>query len=237
MSTRKTPLPAGTGPVLVVAPHPDDETLGCGGLIAASVRDGRVVHTVFVTDGAASHPGSGAWSRRRLGEQREAEAKDALRRLGAAEQPTSFLRLPDAAMPPRGSPGYATASEAMAEIVEALEPELVVVPWRRDPHCDHRASWTLVMEVLAASRRSPEVLEYAIWLDELGQPDDWPRPGEVDAVSLPVSSEMKRHALLAHRSQLGELVHDDPTGFTLSPETIARLTGPEEVYWRRCNAE
>lgn len=224
------------GPVLVIAPHPDDETLGCGGLIATSVRGGQIVHTVFVTDGGASHPGSQAWSRQRLAEQREAEAEEALRRLGAQDQPRSFLRLADAAMPRPGTRAFAEAATKIASICEALKPGLVVVPWRRDPHCDHRGSWSLAMVALSACDQSPLILEYAIWLDQLGGPQDRPTPGEMEAVSLTVPSDLKRNALLAHRSQLGELVLDDPTGFVLQPETIMRLTGPEEVYWRQCNA-
>ena len=92
------------------------------------------------------------------------------------------------------------------------------------------------MDALSACGRSPDILEYSIWLDELGEPGDHPAAGEMERVSLAVSSDVKRYALLAHRSQLGELVLDDPTGFVLGPETIARLTGPEEVYWRQCNA-
>ena len=92
------------------------------------------------------------------------------------------------------------------------------------------------MEAVSACNRSPDVLEYSIWLDELGEPGDHPEAGEMERISLAVSSDVKRYALLAHRSQLGELVLDDPTGFVLGPETITRLTGPEEVYWRQCNA-
>ena len=64
---------------------------------------------MFVTDGGASHPGSRAWSRQRLAAQREAEAEEALRRLGAGDEPRSFLRLADADMPGRATPAYAEA--------------------------------------------------------------------------------------------------------------------------------
>lgn len=224
------------GPILVVAPHPDDETLGCGGLIARSVRENRALHVVFVTDGAASHPGSRAWSRERLAAQREAEAAEALRRLGAGAVPRSFLGLPDAAMPAPGTQAYAKALAAFAAILDALDPALVVLPWRRDPHCDHRGSWALAMQALSGLDPRPEVIEYAIWLDEIGAPGDRPLSGEVEAIALDVSPALKRDALRAHRSQLGELVLDDPGGFVLAPETILRLTGPEEIYWRPCSA-
>lgn len=231
MTPRLDPPP---GPVLVIAPHPDDETLGCGGLIAAAVRRGDPVHVVFVTDGGASHPGCRLWSRPRRAACREAEAAEALRRLGAGDAFRTFLRLPDAAMPDPGEPRYAEARDALVRILDELRPALAALPWRRDPHCDHRASWALATDAIAASRASPAVLEYAIWLDAFGAEDDRPAPGEAEAVALAVSGAAKRHALLAHRSQLGDGPFDDPAGFALDAATIARLTGPEETYWRPC---
>ncbi|TPE46857.1 PIG-L deacetylase family protein [Amaricoccus solimangrovi] len=231
---RPAPLTLPDGPVLVVAPHPDDETLGCGGLIAAAVARGLATHVLFVTDGGASHPGSRAWPRARLARRREAEAEEALRRLGAGGAPRTFLRLPDAGMPPRGSPAHAEALGTVTRLVRDLGPALVLLPWRRDPHRDHRDAWALATEALARAPARPEVLEYAIWLDELGAPEDHPAATEMEPVSLRVSPEVKRGALRAHASQLGLLVEDDPTGFVLGPATIDRLTGPEEIYWRPC---
>lgn len=231
-----TPLDLPAGPVLVVAPHPDDETLGCGGLIARCAAEGTPLHVLFVTDGAASHPGSPTWSRARLARCREAEAEEALRRLGAGGAGRTFLRLPDAAMPPPGTDAHRRAVRAVSDLLRALSPALVVLPWRRDPHCDHRDSWALATEALAGLDPPPRVLEYAIWLDELGGPGDQPHPGEVERVALAVSPALKRHALEAHRSQLGLVVPDDPAGFALEPATVLRLTGAEESYWRPCAA-
>ena len=230
------PFPLPPGPVLVIAPHPDDETLGCGGLIAASVRAGHRVHTVFVTEGGASHPTCRSLTRPERAAQREAEAEEALRRLGAGDEPRTFLRLPDAAMPEPGEAAYREALATLVRIIDGLRPALAVLPWRRDPHCDHRASWALATAALTACNQSPALLEYAIWLDELGDPDDRPRAGEMDRVAFGVPVGVKREALRAHRSQLGEAVFDDPAGFALEPATIARLTGPEEIYWRPCSA-
>jgi LmbE family N-acetylglucosaminyl deacetylase len=230
------PLDLPPGPVLVVAPHPDDETLGCGGLIAACVARGDRVHTLFVTDGGASHPNSRAWDRQRLARQREAEATEALHRLGAGDEPRTFLGLPDGAMPPEGSAAREDALQSVGAILRDFRPGLVLLPWRRDPHCDHRDSWALVSDALAAAGQTPATLEYAIWLDELGAAGDHPAEGEMEPVFLPIAPEPKRHAVAAHASQLGGLVADDPGGFVLKPATIARLTGPQELYWRPCQA-
>ena len=88
------------GGVLVLAPHPDDESLGCGGLIAAALAAGRRLGVVFLSDGAASHPGHPAAALRAM---REAEARAALTRLGAPDGAARFLGLPDSRVPDRGA--------------------------------------------------------------------------------------------------------------------------------------
>ncbi len=139
-------------------------------------------------------------------------------------------------MPAPGSAAYAEARNRLIAILRDLTPRLVVLPWRRDPHCDHRDSWSLVMACLAATGLAPQILEYAIWLDELGGDGDHPRSREMERVGLDVSIDVaaKRHAVKAHRSQLGALITDDPAAFVLSERTIDRLTGPQEIYWRPC---
>lgn len=220
--------------VLAVAPHPDDETLGCGGLLWHLHAQGAAIEILFVTDGGASHGRSPSWPRLRLAAEREREAAAALAALGLGAAPRTFLRLPDAAMPARGSPDHGDALRAVGAILDALRPDLLVLPWRRDPHCDHRDSWSLVTEAAQARGPLPAILEYAVWLDELGEPGDRPREGEAERLEFDVSRALgaKRAALAAHRTQLGETIRDDPDGFHLSPQTIARLVTGRETFWR-----
>ena len=227
-----TPLDPPAGPVLVVAPHPDDETLGCGALIAAGAARGAPLQVLFVTDGGASHPNSRLWPRARLAQARRAEAEEALARLGASDAARGFLDLPDAAMPPPGSPAYARALEIVVAALRAAPPRLALLPWRLDPHRDHRDSWALARAALTAAGQAPELLEYAIWQEEIGAAADHPAAHGMEPVYLPAAPALKRHALEAHASQLGGLITDDPAGFALAPATIARLTGAREVYWR-----
>jgi LmbE family N-acetylglucosaminyl deacetylase len=219
--------------ILVVAPHPDDESLGCGGLIAKLAAAGRLFHTLFVTDGGASHPASLKWPRRRLTAQREQEAAGALHFLGIGSHARTFLRLRDADMPSANSIEWRAALVAAAEVVRDFRPDLALLPWRRDPHCDHRASWHLAQAAIQPMKALPLRLEYAIWLDELGAAHDYPRPGEAEQVAIDVSSELtcKRAAIAAHRTQTTSLIGDDPNGFRLMPATIDRLTGTIENYY------
>lgn len=74
-------VPPGSRAV-VIAPHPDDEVLGCGGLLQRLAEAGRTLQLISVTDGSASHPGSDRWPVQRLSVVRPQESAEALRRLG-----------------------------------------------------------------------------------------------------------------------------------------------------------
>ena len=88
--------------LVVVAPHPDDESLGCGGLIAAATTDGIPVRIVVVSDGAGSHPNSVSYPPARLRHLRESETLTAAAELGVAADAVAFLGLPDRYVPSEG---------------------------------------------------------------------------------------------------------------------------------------
>ena len=221
------------GHTLVLAPHPDDESLGCGGTLALLRRAGYRVQVVFVSDGTQSHPRSGTYPARRLRELREAEALAALHELGIGPKQATFMRLPDRHVPGTGEPGHMVAATSIAAVIQGFSPASILVPYQRDPHPDHRATYQLLQTALATRpTRTPQVLEYLIWLWELAQPDDWPRPGERQALRLAVGpvAEQKKRAINAHQSQVSRLIDDDPTAFYLSPDLLRHFDVPNELF-------
>lgn len=88
--------------IVVVAPHPDDETLGCGGLIALAHDAGRAIRIIVVSDGCGSHPNSRSHPPNRLRDLRECETRAAVAALGLDEAALAFLRLPDRHVPNEG---------------------------------------------------------------------------------------------------------------------------------------
>ncbi len=115
-------------PMLVIALHPDDETLGAGGLIAHQRRRGVPVRMVAVTDGEAAH-----CDLPQLGDVRRQEQESAFRELGGEPQSVIRLQLPDGAV-----------SGNEQELIERVRPlvgptTLLVAPWSFDPHPDHEA--------------------------------------------------------------------------------------------------
>jgi LmbE family N-acetylglucosaminyl deacetylase len=238
LAPERTPLSsaetvATLGTVLVAAPHPDDESLGCGGLLALLAARGLAPHAVFVTDGAQSHPNSAAYPPARLRAVREQEARGALSALGIAPDHAHFLRYPDCGLPRPGTPAFAAAAEHVAHLLRTLQPDTLLVAWRRDPHCDHEGAWHL----FRAARQQlhlvhrPRWIEYPVWAWAHPNTDHAPRTDEGEQWRLDVSSVLgqKRAAIHAHRSQLG-LITDDPDGFTLPRSFLPLFLRPWEWF-------
>ena len=127
------------GRTVVLAPHPDDESLGCGGLLALLAQAGCQPHVVVVTDGAQSHPGSAAYPPARLRALREEEAREAARHLGCT---IGFLRQPDCGLPSPGHPAFDGVARRLAEAISA-------------PRANEARAWRLdVSPVLDSKRRA-----------------------------------------------------------------------------------
>ena len=237
---RHLPLrePEGFGRSAVIAPHPDDETLACGGALALlrARGDAEAVRVIVVTDGTGSHPRSTRFppaARRAL---REEETRAALRELGCPEAADSltFLGLPDGALSETaGTALWRAAVEILTQMLSRDRVATVFVPWRRDPHPDHRATFALVRAALSAlGSQLIRLVEYPVWIWERGETPDAPRADEAHAWRLDVSDVLtaKRSAIQQHRSQLGEVIDDDPSGFRLEPAVLSHFTQPWETF-------
>ncbi len=213
---------------LILAPHADDESLGCGGLIAACCARSTPPFIVFATDGAGSHPNSRAYPPARLRAVREQEARDAVQALGGDPLRVAFLGLPDTAAPLAG-PAFETAVAAILDAAAAHGSSVILAPWRHDPHCDHEAADAMAR---AAAERGPmRHLAYPVWGWTLPPEQELPTTRPV-GWRLDISAHLpaKRSAIAAHRSQYSDLIDDDPTGFRLPPHLLAVFDRPFEVY-------
>jgi len=212
------------GPVLVVAPHPDDESIGCGGLIAGLRRRDVAVRVVIVTDGTGSHPHSPSHPAARLATLREREVLRALTILGVASDDVSFWRLRDRFVPTGGAEFDQAVDRARAQM-RRLRPTLLIVPGQTDAHGDHRATRTIWVRAADRLPQPPRLLDYVVWPGP-ERPDGRPLTLDIADV-LP----LKRRAIAAHRSQHGQVIIDDPTGFILPADLLARTRQPVEVYF------
>ncbi len=218
----------GSGGIVVVAPHPDDESLGCGGLVAAARKAGRAVGLIVVSDGCGSHTHSRLYPPAALRALRERETLDAAGMLGLAPGDVRFLGLPDAGVPDAG-PAAAAAADAVLACVEEVAASAVFVTWRHDPHCDHAAAAGIV-DHARPRLGGVRVLAYPVWGRTLPPDREVGAPGRLLRLDISAERERKHRAVLAHRSQTSDLIADDPGGFRLPEAMIARLCGPFEGF-------
>lgn len=227
-------LPFGTlddvaqgGPVLILAPHPDDESLGCGGLIAALCRAGTPPAVLILTDGTGSHPGSRAYPPARLAALRKREARTAVGLLGLPPDRIGFAGQRDTAAPTSG-PAFEAAVSDIAELCRARGIGTLLAPWRHDPHCDHEAAHLQARAV--AGSLGVRHLSYPVWGWTL--PEDWPLPAGPAGIRLDIAADLpvKLRAIQAHQSQYGSLITDDPAGFSLPAHLLRVFERPYETF-------
>jgi LmbE family N-acetylglucosaminyl deacetylase len=184
--------------VLVVAPHPDDDVIGCGGSIIKHVKAGKKVKIAYVTSGDA---GSLKYTKEELGRMREEEAPRGANILGVPADQLVFLRAPD---------GYVEFHKQdlliqMASLIRSERPGLVYVPHAKDAHKDHIATHEITVEAVGRAaapcfQECPgkpwsveQVLGYEVWtpLAQVGYVED-----------ISDCIEQKLAALREHKTQL-----------------------------------
>lgn len=218
------------GTTVIVAPHADDESLGCGGLISLLRKNNQTVYIILLSDGTLSHQNSQLFPAKKLMKLREKELLEAAKILEVPVENILFCRYRDRQVPGSTSPDFATATQRIKEILETLQPQSIFVPWRRDPHPDHRAAFELVK---AAVEKNRNIYEYPIWLKELGKEEDLPAEKEMITYRLDIQSvlDQKHAAIAAHLSQTTNLISDDPDGFRISREMLDDFNKPYETFY------
>jgi LmbE family N-acetylglucosaminyl deacetylase len=239
-------------PAIVLAPHPDDETLGCGGLIASKRAIGVDVTVAFLTDGAGSHHHPDG--RAELAARRRVEAQAACRILGVADERVVFVGIPDGALGDRVD----EAVVAVTDLVRSSAASQIIIPHPDEPPSDHRTVRSIVDQSLWRAGHDAQLLMFPVWLW-----DQWPwtnpltpprrRHSRRQVASIALRDrfgtrllsmlthchditavlDVKRRALAAHETQTLRQ-HDDPTWLTLGDvargEWLDRLFQPVEYY-------
>ncbi len=191
--------------VLIIAPHPDDESLATGGLIQRAVRAGAEVRVIFVSDGDNNPWPQRALERRwriaaadreRWGARRRAEALAALRSLGVMEKGVRFLGWPDQGTTAVLLHAQENSVAALARQIENSRPTLLVAPSLHDVHPDHNALAVQLHLALGRLARPPRLLRYIVH-----------RRGLLPAARLtlrltPSEQAAKRDAILCHTTQM-----------------------------------
>jgi LmbE family N-acetylglucosaminyl deacetylase len=228
---------------LVLAPHPDDETLGCGATIALKRANGTPVRVVVAADGRTSHPPS-LVDPDELARRRAEEVAAACRILGVAASDLVQLGFEDQSLDARED----ELVGAIAEQLDAVAPDEVRLPSTRDWHPDHRALGLALRRALSGRKRRPAVFEHPVWLWVHGpweadpggpwaprnpvafargllRPSAWSRAQLVSTAGL---LDQKRRALLAHHTQTANPT-GDPAWVTFDQGFVASFLLPYEI--------
>lgn len=213
-----------TGNWLVLAPHPDDETLGAGGLLATLADNGAPAWVAYLTSGEASHRGASLWPEDRIARTRRGEARLALRVLAKTERRPIFLGWQDGVPPPVGGASFRRSCSQLLQLCERHGIRNIATTWRGEGHCDHVAAYDLGRSIVTQGGSRLRLFEYLVW--------GWTDPGltaKVDALHVvaPDTSryaERCRAALACHRTQLLPLIRGARKAFRLAPEMAAIAT-------------
>ncbi|SMX47332.1 PIG-L deacetylase family protein [Actibacterium lipolyticum] len=190
----------GTGPVLVIAPHPDDEVLGVGGTMAKLAAIGRPVHVCVVTRGRPP-----AFSDEMVAGIR-AEAALSHKHLGVTE--THWLDLPAAEL---SELPHKELNAALGGLVRDLAPDLIFAPHLGDIHMDHQL---VFLSSLVASRPHQEAYPATILAYETLSETNWNAPYLTPAflpnvfVDITDTLEQKLEAFALFESQVREAPHE-----------------------------
>jgi LmbE family N-acetylglucosaminyl deacetylase/SAM-dependent methyltransferase len=220
------PLPSAQTRIIVLAAHPDDETLGAGGLIASAAAAGHRIDVVIATDGEAAYPGSGTGSEQ-LGRTRRAEAVTAVRTL-APRAELQFLGLPDG----RLGEEIDTLHTVLSAVADGEA--WLLTPWFHDRHADHRACSAAARRV-AACTPGVRLLEYPIWAWHWASPDraDLPLAGLRRMPMSAAAEAARRQALAAYVSQTTRPSGHPQDEPMLSEAFLAHFLRPYDVVLDR----
>jgi LmbE family N-acetylglucosaminyl deacetylase/SAM-dependent methyltransferase len=209
--------------VIVVGAHPDDESLGAGGLVAGARAAGLPVVLVCATDGGGSHPDSPTHDPATLAVRRAAEWEAAARELGVDASARRRLGLPDGGL--EGCVEQLT--QALVEAIGDGRGTVLAAPWRKDGHPDHAAVGRAA--AAAARRTDAQLWEYPVWFWHWATPDD-PRVSRLRALPMSTHGDAKHRAIYSHHSQVAPLSRLEGDEALLPADVLAHFAGPYEWY-------
>ncbi len=234
---------------LVLAPHPDDETLGCGGTIALKRAQGVEVDVVIAADGSRSHR-SRTRSPGELAQVRRREALDACAQLGVPQDRVHFLDLEDQTLRTR----VPELVERLEAIVRSAKPKEILAPCGLDWNPDHQALAAAAQRLVAQGVHRGAALAYPVWFWRLRS---WLWPYRIGLRAAPqllrgpvraaltlrpllvrIGSvrERKAQALAQHRTQVAN-PFSEPGWATLEPLFLRHFFRRFEMFFPLGQAE
>jgi LmbE family N-acetylglucosaminyl deacetylase len=151
------------GPTLILAPHMDDEALGCGALMAARIASGSSLHVAYFTDGSAGLGPNSPVPPHTLNSLRSDEAKAAMAVLGLAPDRLHFLNAPDGRLKHFSEAERLHWRQILIKLIAEIKPAEILLPGRSDGSSEHEALFALLASALAGVDLRVRVLEFPVW--------------------------------------------------------------------------
>lgn len=164
---------------VIIAPHPDDETFACGGLIAHKKHLGAAVQVLFLSRGEGAHRNCCATSEQTIGDARRRLAEEACSHIGLQPGDLLWCDFLDGAIPGKTDPLFAEAASRLSKILCDCTPTEVFTPLLQDCWSDHRRATELVLAATALAQCTIKMYFYPVWmwrnlrLRDLGQLKGW----------------------------------------------------------------
>lgn len=152
-----------TGSYLILAPHPDDEVFGCGGLLAECAKGSNKTNVLFLTDGEASHRGCCTMPENDIGLQRRHLAGTANALLGVSQDRLHYLQRLDGKLPHTGNDGFLDLVDTIGNMIDNLDPDVVLCPYPFEGWSDHVAAEELTRTALLRLTKRPKLYYYCVW--------------------------------------------------------------------------
>lgn len=223
------------GTVLLLAPHFDDEILGCGGMLAILPEKQRV-HVLFATAGnSLPIAARNARSPAQIGHTRKRESCAALHHLGISAESLHFLDIPEG----RLAAEKERVTDGINRLLQAIRPDTILLPFRFDQHTDHLALYEAGRRSAVLHAPHADILEYFVYVHYPLLPRKdirrYCKPDRLYEINIRIAAEQKKQALNLFTSQT-TLFYPDQCRPVLSAELIAEYAeGPE--YLLRCPAD
>jgi LmbE family N-acetylglucosaminyl deacetylase len=213
---------------IVFAPHPDDETLACGGTIVKKIREGYDVHIVVLTDGRHSYDlvlGLKEPCPETMKGIRAAECSRATKTLGVNPDNLVLLDFEDSKL----AQHTAEAKERIVRILQEILPDEVYVPYRDDEHEDHRATYKIVTDSITDANLQLKIYEYPMWGEKAPH-------SELKDLSVNISDELPRkmEAISAYQSQISTCFPEQKKP-PLSKRFVKTFSSPTETFFTQGN--
>lgn len=220
---KSQPLSVNQKSAIIFAPHQDDETFGCAGVIALKRALNIPVKVVFMTDGRGSVPDD--VNPVEIIHVRYKEALSALEILGVIPSNIHFLEYIDNSLKHLCDEQQSHLIIELAELLQSFTPREIYVPYRYDIHSDHEATYSLVDKAIEASGLEVELWQYPVWVlwqNPLASRFKLPEISSAYRISIDSVQNKKNQAIASYNSQIT----------TLPPGLLNCFFSPYELFFK-----